>query len=138
MSLVLRVLLIISSAIMILAVLMKVRRSKFQIHDGIFWFFLSLLFLVLSVFPQIAIRVSSLIGFESPANFVFLCILTLLIIKNFLLSAKVSMLEYKLVELAQRAAIEKLDRQGFIPGINLQSDISKESSVDSENYVLGG
>jgi len=111
MSIELRILLIISSIIMILTVFAKIRKSKFQIHDGIFWFFLSLLFLVLSIFPQIVIRLSSLIGVESPANLVFLCILALVLIKNFLLSAKISMLEYKLTQLAQRMAIENTEKR---------------------------
>jgi len=101
----LRILLVLASIIMIAAVVLKIRKSKFQIHDGIFWFLLSLLFLVLSIFPQIVVWISSLIGIESPANLVFLSILALLLIKSFLSSLKISLLEYKLVELAQRVAI---------------------------------
>jgi len=118
MSLELRVLLIISSVIMLLSVLLKIRKSKFQIHDGIFWFLLSSFFLVLSIFPQIAEWASDLVGIESPANLVFLGILALLLIKNFLLSAKISLLEYKLIELAQKEAIRKVDetKPGKKPG----------------------
>jgi len=113
MSTELRILLIIASVIMVTAVVLKIRKSKFQIHDGLFWFLLSLLLLVLSIFPQIIIRVSTLLGVESPANFVFLCILALMLIKNFLLSTKISLLEYKLVELSQRVAIENITEQDF-------------------------
>ena len=109
MSLELRVLLIISSVLMIMAVVLRIRKSKFQIHDGIFWFLLSLLFLVLSIFPQIAIWVSSVFGIASPVNFVFLCILALLLVKNFLLSLKVSLLEYNLMRLTQRVVIEETE-----------------------------
>ncbi|MDR2572632.1 MAG: DUF2304 domain-containing protein [Oscillospiraceae bacterium] len=111
MSIELRALLIISSVFMIAAVVLKIRKSKFQIHDGVFWFSLSLLFLVLSIFPEIAIRLASFIGIESAANLVFLCILALLLLKNFLLSLKISFLEYKIAELAQRFAIERADVQ---------------------------
>jgi len=92
---------------MMIAVMLRIRKSKFQIHDGIFWFVLSLLFLILSIFPQIAINAANLLGIESPVNLVFLCVLALLIIKNFLLSLKLSLLEYNLTRLAQKTAIEQ-------------------------------
>ena len=123
MSVELRVLLIISSIIMITAVVLKIRKSKFQIHDGIFWFLLSVLFLVLSVFPQIAISLSHLIGVESPANLIFLFILALLLLKNFLLSLKVSLLEYNMMKLAQRIAVEQIDS-------NADSDNAKTKVTD--------
>jgi len=107
MSIVLRILLIISSAAMISGVVLKIRKSKFQIHDGLFWVFLSFLFLLLSIFPQLAIWLSELIGVESPANLVFLGILALLLIKNFYMSVKISLLEYNLMELTQRMVINK-------------------------------
>ena len=103
----LRILLIIASVIMLAAVFLRIRKSKFQIHDGIFWFLLSLFFLVLSIFPQLAIRLSGLIGVESPANLVFLGILALLLIKNFFLSMKVSLLEYNLMKLTQRVVVDE-------------------------------
>jgi hypothetical protein len=89
------------------AIVLKIRKSKFQIHDGVFWFLLSILFLVLSIFPQIALRISDLLGVESAANLVFLGVLALVIIKNFLLSIKVSLLEYNLMKLSQRVAVDE-------------------------------
>jgi len=113
MSIVLRILLILASAGMISAVIFRIRKSKFQIHDGLFWVFLSLFFMLLSIFPQIAISLSELIGVESPANLVFLGILALLLIKNFYMSVKISLLEYNLMELTQRVAVEKTeDKKG--------------------------
>jgi hypothetical protein len=97
-----------SSLIVLTAIVLKIRKSKFQIHDGVFWFLLSILFLVLSIFPQIAVRASELLGIESAANLVFLGVLALVIIKNFLLSVKVSLLEYNLMKLSQRVAVEEV------------------------------
>jgi len=109
-GIILRILLIIASIIMVSAVVLRIRKSKFQIHDGLFWFFLSLLFLVLSIFPDIAMRLSGMLGFESPANFIFLCILTVLLIKNFMLSIKISLLEFNLMKLTQRVVIEEKEQ----------------------------
>ena len=107
----LRILLIIASVIMVSAVVLKIRKSKFQIHDGLFWFLLSLVFLFLSIFPNVAMRLSEMIGIESPANLVFLCIITLLLIKNFMMSLKISLLEYNLMKLTQRVVIEEKEEQ---------------------------
>jgi len=104
----LRILLVISSIAMVTAVVMRIRKSKFQIHDGIFWSLLSVFFLLMSIFPQAVEWVADLIGVESPANLVFLGVLALLIVKNFLLSIKISLLEYNIVKLAQRVAIEDI------------------------------
>ena len=106
----LRILLVLASIIMVAAVVLRVRKSKFQIHDGIFWFLLSIFLLVLSIFPQIVIWVSELIGVESPANLVFLGVLALLIVKSFQLSIKISLLEYNLMKLTQRVVVEEIDK----------------------------
>ena len=108
MSLDLRVLLIASSVIMVLAVVLRIRKSKFQIKDGIFWFLISTLFLIMSIFPQLIVKLSDLIGVESPANLVFLGILALIMIKNFMMSLKISLLEYNLMKLTQRVAVEEV------------------------------
>ena len=112
MSLDLRILLIAASVITLLTVVLKIRKSKFQIRDGVFWFLLSALFLIMSIFPQIVISLSVLIGVESPANLVFLGIIALVLVKNFLLSAKISQLEYNLMKLTQHTMVESVGEEG--------------------------
>jgi len=113
-SLDLRILLIASSVLMLLAVVLKIRKSKFQIRDGVFWFLLSALFLVMSIFPQLIIGLSILIGVESPANLVFLGIIAIVLVKNFLLSAKISQLEYNLMKLTQHTMVESVSEEGKV------------------------
>ena len=128
MSLELRILLILSSLIVLTSIVLKIRKAKFQIHDGVFWFLLSILFLVLSIFPQIAIRISELLGVESAANLVFLGVLALVIIKNFLLSIKVSLLEYNLMKLTQRVAVDEVcseDAKGSVMDTTLDKSMDK-------------
>jgi hypothetical protein len=112
MSLDLRILLIGASVIMVLSVVLRIRKSKFQIRDGVFWFLLSALFLVMSIFPQAVIGLSRLIGIESPANLVFLGIIAIVLVKNFLLSAKISQLEYNLMKLTQHTMVESVSEAG--------------------------
>ena len=111
MSIDLRIILIVASVFMVLAVVLRIRRSKFQIKDGIFWFLLSSLFLLMSIFPKAVEWVSDKIGIESPANLVFLGIIALLIIKNFLLSVKTSQLEYNLMKLTQLTMVERVMKE---------------------------
>ena len=111
MSLEFRILLIAASVVMILAVVLRIRKSKFQIKDGIFWFLLSTLFLIMSIFPQLVERLSGLLGIESPANLVFLGIIAILLIKNFLHSVKISQLESNLMKLTQRVVVENVSEE---------------------------
>ena len=121
----LRGLLIFASIVTVIAVVLKIRKSKFQIHDGVFWFLLSLIFLVLSIFPRIAMRLSDLLGIDSPANFVFLCVITLLLAKNFFMSIKISLLEYNLMKLTQHVVVEEAE--------NTSAAVETSSSEVSEN-----
>ena len=65
---------------------------------------------IISVFPRIVIYVSDWIGIESPANFVFLCIIFLLLIKVFHLSLHVSKQQYQIQRLAQIIALNHLQQ----------------------------
>ena len=51
MSIVLRIILIIASLLTILYMMRKIRQSKVQIEDSIFWVIFSVILLVVSIFP---------------------------------------------------------------------------------------
>ena len=88
----------------------KIRKSQVQIDNTIFWILFMLGLVSISVFPSIVIYISNFIGIESPANFVFLCIIFLLLLKVFNLSLQLSKLQYQLQQLTQIFALEKLQR----------------------------
>ena len=71
-----------------------------------FWMVFSAVLVVLGIFPQIPIMLSKLLKIESPANFVFLAIIFVLLVHQFFLSMKLSQMEIKLRELVQSVAIE--------------------------------
>ena len=109
MSLNLRIVLIVISALTMLYVGRKLRKSQVNINDTIFWFFLSVLFVIFSVFPIIAEKGAILLGFYSPVNFIYIVVIFLLLLRCFLLSIKVSQIEEKIRNLTQEIAIrEKL------------------------------
>jgi hypothetical protein len=91
----------------------KIRKSQMLTYDAIFWVLFSLGTIVLSIVPEIAIKGSELLGIESSANFVFLAVLFVVIIKLFLLSIDISVLKTKLKFLVEEYAIKahELDNQ---------------------------
>ncbi|MBR5108638.1 MAG: DUF2304 domain-containing protein [Clostridia bacterium] len=103
----LRVLLIAAPIWMVYYVLLRIRKSKMQIDDSVFWLFFSCILLLIGVFPNIAIFFSILLGVQSPANLVFLTIIFLLTIRIFLLDLRISKLNHQLTQTIQSIAINQ-------------------------------
>ena len=111
MSTVFRIALIIVSVLTCAYVFRKIRKSQMRIEDTIFWIIFCLGVVVLSIFPQIATIMTGLLGMEAPVNFVFLAFIFILIIKIFMMSVKISQLEDKLGNIAQRHELDNHDLQ---------------------------
>jgi len=111
MSIAFRILLIIAAVWAFLFVINEVRRAKLLISDCLPWFFFMAIFVVLALFPQIAIWCAAVLGIQSPVNLVFLSIIGILIIRIFKLTLKVSQLDTKLKDLTQNIAIYETDRK---------------------------
>ncbi len=107
MSIGLRILLLISSIILFIFIYRKLKKSQLQLMEAFFWIVFSLMILLLGLVPEIGISLARLFGVVSAANFIFLCIIFLLIIKSFLLTIKVSSLEQKVINLTQEISIRK-------------------------------
>ena len=110
-SLVFRIALIVCSILTTVFMIKKIRNSKLQIEHAIFWLMFAFLLIVISLFPQLTIWGSKLLGIYSSTNFIFLLIFFLLILKVFLMTIELSTLEYRVKELAQKLAIsEKIEQ----------------------------
>ena len=107
----LRVCLIVGSLITAVYVLRRVRHAKIQIEDTIFWLLFSGVLLVLAVFPGIAYWASRLLGFQSPINFVYIVVIFLLLVKQFLLSIRISQLDSRLRILTEQVALNQEKRE---------------------------
>lgn len=105
MSLVLRIVLIAASVLTTLYVMKKIRNSKAQIEDSIFWILLSVMLIVISIFPGIPTVVARALGIMAPVNFLFLFMIFVLLAKVFSMSLKISTLETRLKNLTQEIAI---------------------------------
>lgn len=107
MSMTLRVLLIIFAAFVFNFVLRKLKKSQMQVLDSLFWLMFSLSFVLLGVFPEIALFISSELGFMSASNFVFLYVIAVLVMRDFYNSLRISKQEERINGLAQSIALGK-------------------------------
>lgn len=105
----LRALLIIFAALVFTFVIRKLKKSQIQVLDSLFWLLFSLSFVLLGVFPEIALYISSELGFMSASNFVFLYVIAVLVMKDFTNSLRISKQEERINGLAQSIALGKSD-----------------------------
>ena len=127
MSDVLRILLLIGSLGTAVIIIRKTRKCRIHQEDTLFWICFAVFLALLGIFPDISYKMSSLIGIISPANFIFLIIIALLVEKLLSLSVQVSMLEKNVAELAAELAIRTKDL-----GERVDYEIMKSEKFDSD------
>ncbi len=88
-------------------VLRKLKKSQMQVLDSLFWLLFSVSFVILGVFPQVAMWLSSLFGFMSASNFVFLYVIAVLVVRDFCNSLRLSRQEERLNSLVQAVALSR-------------------------------
>lgn len=131
----LRVMLIVGALLSLLVVVRQVKRERILVEDSVFWVVLSFFFVVLAVFPGIAISLAHALGFMSASNFVYLAIIVLLLWKAFTSSAEISRLKTRVNELAQEIALsrkEEEDRCGRAARATAVEDTGAED-MDAED-----
>ncbi len=111
MSITLRILCILGAAITFLVIASRVRKARVRIDDSIFWIVLSLALLVIAIFPDIPIFFARLFGFQATSNFVFLVVITVLLMREFLNTVKISTLNSRLDELVQEQALQAMEEE---------------------------
>lgn len=107
----LRVLLFVFSLLSFLFVVRSLRKARVQLYDTTFWIFLAALMVVLSIFPQLAISLSELIGIQSPVNMVFLIIIFFLLGHCFIQSLRFSRLEERFNKMVSDKALKDLEKE---------------------------
>lgn len=111
----LRVILVAGAVLAVIIVARQIKRSKMLVEDSIFWMVTAVVLVLLALFPGIATSLAELLGFMSPANFVYLVVIALLLWKVFTNSAEISRLKARVTELAQEVALahaDEKDREG--------------------------
>ncbi len=107
----LRILLIVASVLVFIYVIKKIRKAQLNIDDAFYWIIFAVLLIIMSAAPEVVLFFSGLIGFDSPANLVFLIIIFLLIIKLFILSIDLSVQKHRINNLIQRLAIMNHEKE---------------------------
>lgn len=102
-----RVILIISSLSTWAMLNRRIRRSKASIESTVFWMLLSAMLVVFALFPVVPDTIAHLLGIYSTANFLFLFIIFLLLIRSFLLSMELGRVEEQLKTLVQELSLDK-------------------------------
>ena len=89
-SAVFAILLVIGAVCVFAYILRKIRKSEIKIADSTFWFLFAASLVLLAIFPQIAYFFSDLLQVQSPSNFVFLYVIAVLVIREFLTTVEIS------------------------------------------------
>lgn len=105
----LRIILIIGSVLFLIFLVLSIKKSKLSNDIATLWVLFSLIILVLAIFPEIIVVIVKGLGIDSPVNGVYLIFITLLLVLSFVLFVKVSTLENKLNNLAQKIGIKNHD-----------------------------
>ena len=102
---VLRIVLIVAAVLITLYIVKKIRSSKLQIEDTIFWIAISVILLLFSIFPVIPDFFARILGVQATYNFLYLFFIGILLLKVFLMTLKASLQDRKFTELVQEIAI---------------------------------
>jgi hypothetical protein len=135
MALGIRIVCIAGAVAMFMFITSNIRKKKVQIEDSLFWMVLSLMLVLIAVFPQIAFDLSAALGFKAPSNFVIVGVVAILLMKLFSLSTEVSSLRHRLNELAQEEALiakEKDEAGEAIDKISAALEDQERQVVDGQ------
>ena len=104
-----RVVLVVVSIGTLATVLKRIQKSKLTIEDSIFWILLAMMFVVFALFPVVPDTLARLLGIYSTANFLFLFMIFILLMRMFSMSMRISTLEDKIRKLVQELALRDKD-----------------------------
>lgn len=121
MSTTLRILLLIASLVTAVWILRKIRKNRVKQEDALYWLCFAFMLAIFGIFPGLSFIMSSILGIQSPANFIFLAIIALLMEKLLSLSIQVSALENKLEIMAAELALRCK---------NMEDEIEKNKETD--------
>ncbi|HIU87609.1 MAG TPA: DUF2304 domain-containing protein [Candidatus Avilachnospira avistercoris] len=107
-----RIVLVVVSLATFGVVIQKIRRSKMRLEDAVFWVLICVMVVIFALFPAVPDALSALLGIYSTANFLFLFMIFILLMKTFTMSLHISELERKIEELAQNEALRDVKPEG--------------------------
>lgn len=128
MTLVLRILLLIGALFAMGIVINSVRKSKIRISDSVYWVVSAGILVLFALIPQLAYFFSGLFGFISPANFVLLLVIVMILIRLFHQSCAISKLTYKVEQLSAELALRDKDARDE-KNLDFVTDLNQRTRV---------
>ena len=129
MSVTLRIFLIVLSILALMYIIRKIRFSKMQIEYALFWIVLSIMFIVLAIFPSIAYWITIKLGVMSTANLIFLLIIGILLVKVFMMTVELSVLETRVRDLVQQLGIDEKNHRDEYKKISENNKVTGDDNV---------
>ena len=128
MTLVLRILLLIGALFAMGIVINSVRKSKIRISDSVYWVVSAGILVLFALIPQLAYFFSGLFGFMSPANFVLMLVIVMMLIRIFHQSCAISKLTYKVEQLSAELALRDKDARDE-KSLDFVTDLNQRTRV---------
>ncbi|UQF77750.1 MAG: DUF2304 domain-containing protein [Lancefieldella parvula] len=128
MTLVLRILLLIGALFAMGIVINSVRKSKIRISDSVYWVVSAGILVLFALIPQLAYFFSGLFGFMSPANFVLMLVIVMILIRLFHQSCAISKLTYKVEQLSTELALRDKDARDE-KNLDFVTDLNQRTRV---------
>ncbi|MBF0896385.1 MAG: DUF2304 domain-containing protein [Atopobium sp.] len=128
MTLVLRILLLIGALFAMGIVINSVRKSKIRISDSVYWVVSAGILVLFALIPQLAYFFSGLFGFMSPANFVLMLVIVMILIRLFHQSCAISKLTYKVEQLSAELALRDKDARDE-KNLDFVTDLNQRTRV---------
>ena len=128
MTLVLRILLLIGALFAMGIVINSVRKSKIRISDSVYWVVSAGILVLFAPIPQLAYFFAGLFGFMSPANFVLLLVIVMILIRLFHQSCAISKLTYKVEQLSAELALRDKDARDE-KNLDFVTDLNQRTRV---------
>ena len=113
MTVILRIILILASVLMLIYMVRKVRKSKVQIERTVFWIVFGIFIIVISIFPKVIYWTASVLGIQSPANLVWITVIFILLVKQFMTTLELSELETKFKNLVEEIALKRYEEEKY-------------------------
>ena len=107
MTITLRIILVICSILSFVLCIKKVKQAKLKTADSIIWVIGTVLLILMSIFSVAVEWISEKLGFMAPVNFVFLVMISFLLIDGFISNMKISILDEKVKNLNHYIALKE-------------------------------
>ncbi len=103
----LRILLIVATVLVLAFVIYSSRKAQMEVRSAVVWIAWAFVLLLFALFPSPVARISELLGFLAPANFVFLLMIGILFFFSYYLFQRIGKMAREIKQLNYEIALLK-------------------------------